>query len=302
MSAPATPDPIAARAFLVGCPRSGTTLLQSLLAAHPRVHSFPESHFFDRILRLPAPRRDEALHQFLRNAGIAELGNLWPPNKGTDSALRALWDHVGEWVWPWRRDAALVPAFVRILDQATLAQGKDCWLEKTPPHLHAIGRIRKYVPSARFLHIIRTGVDTVTSLYRVVNANAQRWGGRMSIYQCMGFWKREVRVSLRYLGAPDHHLVRYENLVADPEGVVAGACSFLGLPFVPAVIDAHAAVARRLVLPHEVWKQKVFEGIRRSDGATEAPAVEGVDRRWVERRLRSFQARLDEKLPVPSRS
>jgi hypothetical protein len=33
------------RLFLVGCPRSGTTLLQSLLAAHPQIASFPESHF-----------------------------------------------------------------------------------------------------------------------------------------------------------------------------------------------------------------------------------------------------------------
>ena len=34
------------RIFIVGCPRSGTTLLQSLLAAHPQIHSFPETHFF----------------------------------------------------------------------------------------------------------------------------------------------------------------------------------------------------------------------------------------------------------------
>ncbi|MGL4503377.1 MAG: sulfotransferase family protein, partial [Planktothrix sp.] len=37
------------RIFLVGCPRSGTTLLQSLLAAHPQIASFPESHFFQSL-------------------------------------------------------------------------------------------------------------------------------------------------------------------------------------------------------------------------------------------------------------
>lgn len=37
-------DPIQARLFLVGCPRTGTTLIQSLLAAHSQIASFPESH------------------------------------------------------------------------------------------------------------------------------------------------------------------------------------------------------------------------------------------------------------------
>ena len=41
---------ILSRIFLVGCPRSGTTLTQSLLAAHPMVASFPESHFFSHLL------------------------------------------------------------------------------------------------------------------------------------------------------------------------------------------------------------------------------------------------------------
>src|SRR5271167_4804558 len=45
-----TPE-IAGRLFVVGCPRSGTTLLQSLLAAHPSVHSFPETAVFGRLLK-----------------------------------------------------------------------------------------------------------------------------------------------------------------------------------------------------------------------------------------------------------
>ena len=34
------------RVFIVGVPRSGTTLIQSLLASHPQIETFPESHFF----------------------------------------------------------------------------------------------------------------------------------------------------------------------------------------------------------------------------------------------------------------
>jgi hypothetical protein len=38
------------RVFIVGCPRSGTTLVQALLARYPGVHSFPETRFFEALL------------------------------------------------------------------------------------------------------------------------------------------------------------------------------------------------------------------------------------------------------------
>ena len=47
------------RIYIVGCPRSGTTLLQSMVAAHPLLTSYPETHFWDytipknRYLRFP---------------------------------------------------------------------------------------------------------------------------------------------------------------------------------------------------------------------------------------------------------
>ncbi len=42
--------------FLVGCPRSGTTLLQALLASHPAIRSFPESHYLRHIVGAPPSR------------------------------------------------------------------------------------------------------------------------------------------------------------------------------------------------------------------------------------------------------
>ena len=38
------------RVFIVGCPRSGTTLVQALLARYPGLHSFPETRFFEALL------------------------------------------------------------------------------------------------------------------------------------------------------------------------------------------------------------------------------------------------------------
>ena len=55
------------RAFIVSCPRSGTTLLQSLLAAHSDIHSFPESNFFALATPRNLWRRFLGLHCSLRS-------------------------------------------------------------------------------------------------------------------------------------------------------------------------------------------------------------------------------------------
>lgn len=52
-----TSESVKQRFFLVGCPRSGTTLLQSLLAAHPEIISFPESHFFRHLTPITTWRK-----------------------------------------------------------------------------------------------------------------------------------------------------------------------------------------------------------------------------------------------------
>ncbi|MEQ8960988.1 MAG: sulfotransferase [Coleofasciculus sp. C2-GNP5-27] len=76
------------RIFLVGCPRSGTTLLQSLLAAHPQIASFPESHFFRhlipefepkrRLLGLSSRRGKPHFQRFMREIGHEEMQTYLP--------------------------------------------------------------------------------------------------------------------------------------------------------------------------------------------------------------------------------
>ena len=126
---------IGRRLFLVGCPRSGTTLLQSMLAAHPRIASFPETHFFERVsprfasVGMASPKRRDRrrLLQFLSEVGHPEMECLIPRYAVT-----------------LRRS---VGAFVEVLDALTLAQGGTVWVEKTPGHLHCIHLVEAHIPA-----------------------------------------------------------------------------------------------------------------------------------------------------------
>ena len=110
---------IKGRFFLVGCPRSGTTLLQSLIVAHSQIASFPESKFFQKIIvsqsiyekfNLAPFTARRVFNSFLEDIDSPELKRLLPLN------------------------AIFVPqyvnSFIKVLDTVTLQQQKTYWLEK----------------------------------------------------------------------------------------------------------------------------------------------------------------------------
>lgn len=205
------------RTFLVGCPRSGTTLLQSLLFAHPQVVSFPETFFFVRLL--PRDRKRRALH--LAHPAAADK-------------LRELEQLTGS-SRPRRYSAPMTvrqyaSCFTAMLDSQTRQAGGNAWVEKTPIHLHRIEEIETYVPGARFIHLIRAGEAVVASLHDVTRRHPDVWGGERSPAECVDRWRGDLRRSAACAGRPNHAFLAYERLVENPCEAVSRLCDFLGLP------------------------------------------------------------------------
>lgn len=262
------PAPIRSRIFVVGCPRSGTTLVQSLLAAHPRLASFPESHFFSAILPLTPPKADEPLRAFLAGAGL-------PPPSAP----------------PATTTAKRVRQFIGILDRAAADRGYDGWVEKTPIHLHHIDTITRHLPDARFVHVLRAGAPTISSLYRATHEHPEHWDGARSWRQCGERWIGDVVLSLARHGDDGHHLLRYEDLIAAPEAVLQDVCAFVGVDYAPAMLRDHAEVAGELVLGHERWKRRALRPLAAEpDGPT---PFEQSARDRIRARVAEAQRQLD---------
>jgi hypothetical protein len=142
------------RLFLVGCSRSGTTLLQVLMAGHPRIHSFPETGFFIHAvgvrrrplawLGLTTSKARWAIKELLRNTGREDLYEIVPQRPFLLGSV--------------------VSSFVHVLDRLTLEEEKDIWLEKTPRHVFYVDYIKRYVDNAHVIHLIRDGRDVVASI------------------------------------------------------------------------------------------------------------------------------------------
>lgn len=207
-------DPLAlpagrpAPAFLVGFPRSGTTLLDTLLMGHPDIEMIEE-----RPLMAPVAER---LGRLERLSGLAPAEAV---------ALRDL--------------------YFETLD--LYAQGNPARLivDKMPLNLIYASLIHRLFPAAKFIFAERHPADVVLSCF-ITNfrlnpamANFLDLGDAARLYDLvMTHWER-----CRSILPLDVHVVRYEDLVADPAGAVRPLLAFLGLPWDDTMLD-HQRTAR----------------------------------------------------------
>jgi sulfotransferase family protein len=257
-------------AFLVGSPRSGTTLLQSLLFAHPAVLSFPETFFFAKVV--PSPRERWRSRVGLASAGAIEvLHDL--DALGVDpvpTGFRPV--TVGQYA----------RLFLRRMEASARRAQASLWLEKTPDHLRYLQTIERHLPEAKTVHIIRSGDAVVASLYDVKRKHPDVWRIPADPSELVEVWKSNLHRSHACIGRQNHAFVSYERLVEDTEAVLSGLCAFLGLPGDSTTVErlladydsASHRVSQRLSgagdavgLVEEPWKATVAAPITNRNGS-----------------------------------
>jgi tetratricopeptide (TPR) repeat protein len=195
-------DPSAAPLFIIGMPRSGTTLVEQILASHPEVHGAGELEELSLLARaLPYP------------VGLPAADA---------AALRALGaDYVR-----------------RVQGRAGAAR----WVtDKMPANFYHVGLIRLALPNARIIHARRNAVDTCLSCFsRFFNGSAQSFSyelGELGRYWCqydalMAHWRQ-------ILPAGAMLEVQYEDLVADLETQARRILAYCGIAWNDACLAFH---------------------------------------------------------------
>jgi hypothetical protein len=245
--APGSPvsETIAGRLFVAGCPRSGTTLVQSLLAAHPAVLSFPETAVFGRLLGLdplPGEARLDTVH---RRTQLAY--------RLTMTLLHSLGRGDLEPILPVRSQSIpqFVAGFVGVLDRLTLDKGKSWWVEKTPRNILLAPEILELVPAAKFICILRDGRQNVAALYDMACKYPERgWAKFRDLDFAIALWNTCARQVGLLLDKPDVLVIRYERLQSDTETVAREMCRFAGLPFTHQMIDRRIEAASAVIAAH----------------------------------------------------
>jgi len=202
-------DPSAVPIFIVGMPRSGTTLVEQILASHPSVYG--------------AGERPE-LSEILLRLSAARLGAASFPEAVWTMPAEQLRQLGAEYVAALRK---LAPDAARITD-------------KMPNNFHFIGMIRVMLPNARVIHVMRDPVDTCLSCFSTLFANGQPFtndlaelGRYYRAYQrLMAHWRKVL--------PPGAMLeVEYKALVEDFAAQAERIVTHCGLEWHPACLEFH---------------------------------------------------------------
>lgn len=189
---------------------TGTTLLRLVLDSHDRIAIPPETGFM----------RAYNAHRFIP---FKWSGRNWAKRMGwsdreLDEQLRAFYDTI----------------FMRYAS----AHGKVRWGEKTPLHTWHVDDMARLFPDAVFVGIVRHPGGSVAS-------NMNRW--ELSLRRALGHCERYTREMTRQAARhPDRFVVlRYEDLVLEPERVLGELLDWLGEPWSDTLLEHHVVQGAR---------------------------------------------------------
>ena len=207
-----TDQPKAPPFFLVGCVRSGTTLLRDLLKQHPNLFCPEETHLF----RWPHPfgsgdfthiqQHNETLKAHRQIDGVAEQD------------YRDLLEQANS-----RR--ALQDGYARLFFEAKGVAGGR-WFDKTPQNIYGMLLLSAVYPDAKFVQIVRHPLNVVASL------KAGKVMAKHSLQGAINTWLEAVSIANQFAMAwPERiHTMTYESLTADPRATLTALLEFLGEP------------------------------------------------------------------------
>ena len=232
--------------FICGHPKAGTSLVTALLDGHPNILAYPEETLFFRRF-LPAiqgkdfvERIDLAKKLLIH---IFEWNQENPPEHQQNFADRD-YSHISfPEVCQHMVDAlpdqnpkpadflnAAILAFGRTTN--LLTKNKRYWVEKTPYNELFTENIFKWWPRAKCIHIIRDPRDNFVSYER----KHPEWTAKVFITN----WNRSTRAGLDNLekfGKEKYLIIRFEDLLTDPEEITREVANFLDIVWDNALLE-----------------------------------------------------------------
>ena len=221
--------------FVVGVPRSGTTLLRLMLDAHPEMAIPPETYFVTNLI--------EAADEGATGKQLADVligHRRWADLELDEAEIRARLMSMG--AKPSGGDAVRA-----VFGLYASKQGKPRWGDKTPAYLTNIEEIGDALPEARFVHLIRDGRDVALSILAMPERDRPMRNPQSADEVAMRWRKRIARARRQSQALEGRYIeVRYEDLVTDAEPELRRVCELCELEFVPAMLEYHRGARDRL--------------------------------------------------------
>ncbi len=234
-----------------------------MLDAHPELALPPETHFIPQVIRAceePDPHRAalEAMTTHRR----------WP-DFGLDA--ETLREHLAG-----HRSLTPGDAMREFYGLYATKHGKSRWGDKSTNYIRKMKPIKRILPEARFVHLIRDGRDVALSLVAV-------HFGPDTVMGAAEKWRSEIEKARRQGSRLPHYTeVRYEDLIADPEPVLRRVCEATELPWDEAMMSYQERAGGRIA--------EIVRDFDRAEGSSVKAEVRAAHQANVSRPIQSDRA------------
>ncbi|MES0489111.1 MAG: sulfotransferase [Leptospirales bacterium] len=250
-----TEDPV----FIVGYPRSGTTLVQAYLHSTTGLVSFPETHFFNIVWNKCLPDLEtkltekhvmDALVVLKEVAGFDITGklqkNILTLTQQSSITQKTLFEQIVR---------GLISYYYPGLS------GNVRYIEKTPSHARVARRIKNTFKNAKFIWIIRWPIDTILSAKKHLIPQ-----GSMSLREIARDWMNLNTTMTKFAkNCPkDIFKIRFKAFTSNPGKYGKQTATFLNIPFNKEVNSNSKKVNDKLVHSWETWKQSDYTKVNKT--------------------------------------
>ncbi len=245
-----TINPLEKPIFIVGVGRSGTTLLQSMINAHPEITITPETHFIRLFIGKPG------IEKHIRSGKVVAMMQADPSLNRVEYARDVLAGH------PIKSRQDLITYYKKILQIHAEQKQLNRIGEKDPKVIEYLRTLKEIFPDAKVIHVMRDPRDVSLS-----RTKADWSSNRPFITQPL---THQLQITLgRRIGpelfGDNYYEIRYEHLVSDTQAELKKICSFIEVPFNPEMMN-YAQKANEVVKGKELaWKENVFKPVMRDN-------------------------------------
>jgi len=240
--------------FIVGVGRSGTSLVQSMLAAHPKVAFTPETGFIRRFVAKGVLSKKYKKRGLGNSIGFLESDVKFKRTKLDAEKLIKEISKRGNFT-----DGVIYRA---ILKEFALREGKQYSGDKDPKAIEFLGLLRDTLPGVHIVHVIRDPRDVLVSKKKAA------WSRMYGVFRHVFANRVQFRMGKRLgprLFVDCYHEIIYERLLADPEVELMKLCEGLGISFEPSMLNFGES-AKRLVSEDEMeWKKETLGPLLRNN-------------------------------------
>ena len=217
--------------FIVGCERSGTTMLRLILCSHKNIAIPPQTKYAKKLYKRrllfgnlsKADNRRKLRNWFLNNHNKrTKIIDLDIDKNEVQKELQITGNTLG--------------AFLSVIPKIYLKKfDKIRWGDKRPYYIKYLPQLFKLFPDAQVIHIIRDGRDVVASLKRMP------WWNKNSISAMLN-WQEAIHrgVTARRNYSSDQFIeIKYEDIINEPENSIKAVCKFLDEEYSESLLEFH---------------------------------------------------------------